>query len=170
MNPSPEPTKPLGVSLHYLKRFLDDKRLRRPLHKLGRPNANIETMKVPSLRALSKILRLFSNQLPNQEFSMYENESIKRDAWVKSLKSVPTTSTHILECIIRQQIHTFKQNHPGNESKYSFVDLILHNEQDKGIATDYVSHCHHHRFKDVVEALENHENHLDEFCYRRALC
>jgi tetratricopeptide (TPR) repeat protein len=162
MNPSPEPTKPLGVSLHYLKRFLDDKRLRRPLHKLGRPNANIETMKVPSLRALSKILRLFSNQLPNQEFSMYENESIKRDAWVKSLKSVPTTSTHILECIIRQQIHTFKQNHPGNESKYSFVDLILHNEQDKGIATDYVSHCHHHRFKDVVEALENHENHLDE--------
>ena len=152
---------PTGVSLHFLTNFLDDNRLRRPLHKLGKPNANIEVSTIDQLRELSHTLRLFSDHVPNQEFATYNNETIKRDAWVKQLKTVPTTTTHILECVVKQQMTTFKQNNPTHQGT-SFCDLVLHKHHDKGIANSYVIHAHHHRFKDLVEALSKHEDHLDE--------
>ena len=122
MNDPPAP--PTGVSLHFLTHFLDDNRLRRPLHKLGKPNANIEVCTIDQLRDLSKTIRLLSDHLPDQEFATYNNETIKRDAWVKQLKSVPVTTTHILECVLKQQITAFKLNNPTHQGT-SFCELIL---------------------------------------------
>ena len=82
-----ETTPPIGVSLHFLQRILEDKRLRRPVHKLGRPTAKIETMKVPPLQSLAKSLRLHSD-LPVNEFDLYNDLTIKREALIKHLKLI----------------------------------------------------------------------------------
>ena len=99
-----EQRPPLGVSLAFLKQLVKDDRLRRPMHKLGRPSAAITSMKSPQLRKLCHALRVHSDLSPEDEFSIYDDDSIPRDKLIKSLKRVPSTCTHIVTCIIRPEI------------------------------------------------------------------
>ena len=157
-----ETTPPIGVSLHFLQRILEDKRLRRPVHKLGRPTAKIETMKVPPLQSLAKSLRLHSD-LPVNEFDLYNDLTIKREALIKHLKRVPSTTTHIFECLIKRNLQALYEQNSEMRNRGSFAELVLKdNPRDVGIATDYVIHAHNVQFRYIVDALEAHEEHLDE--------
>jgi tetratricopeptide (TPR) repeat protein len=104
-----DPRPLLGVSLDFLHQLCEDNRLGRPIHKLGRPTAALASMKAPSLRALSRTLRVHSDLPAPEEFAMYNNETLSRDALVKALKRVPSTSTHIVTCIVRPEIKRLKQ-------------------------------------------------------------
>ena len=156
----------LGVTLQFLRRLLEDKRLRRPVHKLGAPTTSLETAKLPQLQQLAKNLRIHSDLSPTAEFARYADITIERKTWVdqKNLKRVPSTSTHVFECLVKKNLASFHRHEDDNTDVGSFAELIVQSKSpnDVGPATDYVIHTHSHRFCDLVDALTAHEEHLDE--------
>ena len=162
-------SKLLGVTLQFLQNLLQDNRLRRPVHKLGAPTTSLETAKLPQLQLLARNLRVHSDLSPIAEFARYEDANIERKTWVdqKNLKRVPSTSTHVFECVVKKNLasfHRHEQQHYHDTNLGSFAELIIQSKSpnDVGPATDYVIHTHSHRFCDLVDALTAHEEHLDE--------
>ena len=146
-----QPTFPnIGVSLSFLESVATSTIMETPMVQLLRPNTvreDLEDMELIKLRQLAKDLRVHSSLSGEEEFNLYEDETIPREDWISAVLSPPTTSTHINVCFVKPLTKAL-----GG----SYAEKVLKVEKPHwvGIPTDFVSHAWRYDFKSFVFALK----------------
>ena len=99
-----------GVSLAFLESIANSPEMQLPMIKLARPDLTdqqLNDMDSPSLCALARDLRVFSDLNGTEEFAKYNDvskynaASISDNWWRAALRSPPTTTTQVCLCLIK---------------------------------------------------------------------
>ena len=143
----------VGVSLSFLRKFRNSPKMKQPLYTLGfgkLTKEQFDALSLPELRTLSCNLRTHSHLSGNEEFALYEDESVPRETWIDALESPPITTTQITYAIIKPETKLLEGSYASTvlkEQKHQGRSLV-------GIPTDFVSHAWQDKFSTFVDSLE----------------
>jgi len=156
-NPSSFPN--YGVSLAFLESIANSPEMQRPMINLIQPDLTdqqLNEMDSPSLRALARDLRVFSDLNGTEEFAKYNDESITDETWRTAVRAPPTTTTHVNLCLVKPATK-------GTNLCYA-LSVIANGPHPEwvGHPTDFVSHAWRYTFAELVVALRSEADEHDQ--------